>query len=88
MTRRPNLIAGQPMPVWPCEQEAYFAAHEIGHLFGGNHDFSNCVEGALLVDEDTPAPCTLMYPYLNVTFQFSTLNQDVVRGYARDTAED
>lgn len=84
----PNLIAGQPMPVWPWEQEAYFAAHEIGHLLGGNHDFANCVEGALLVDDDTPAPCTLMYPYLNITFQFSTLNQAVVRGYARDTAED
>lgn len=83
----PNLIAGTPMPVWPWEQEAYYAAHEIGHLLGGNHDFANCVEGALLVDEDTPAPCTLMYPYANITFQFSTLNRALVRGYTRDLAQ-
>lgn len=84
---RPNL-AGSPLPAWPWEQEAYYAAHEIGHLLGGNHDFANCVEGTLLVDDDTPAPCTLMYPFLNITFQFSTINQAVIRGYARDTAED
>lgn len=84
----PNVIAGTPVPVWPWEQEAYYAAHEVGHLLGGNHDFANCSEGALLVDDDAPAPCTLMYPFLNVTFQFSTLNAALVRGYARDTAED
>jgi hypothetical protein len=78
-----NIIAGVPSPVW-FWGDAYFTAHEIGHLFGGNHDLANCAEGILVTTEDVPGTCTLMYPYLNISYGFSTLNKAQVRGHARD----
>lgn len=81
-----NIIGGVPAPVWYWGDD-YLAAHEIGHLFGGGHDLANCAEGVALVDGETPAPCTLMHPNLNVSHVFSTINRAVVRGHAIDFAD-
>ena len=80
-----NVIRGVPAPVWPWGED-YLAAHEIGHLFGGGHDFANCAEGVTVVEGETPAPCTLMHPNLNVSMKFSTINHGIVRGHALDFA--
>lgn len=82
-----NIIRGVPVPVWYWGDD-YLAAHEIGHLFGGGHDLANCVEGVALVEGETPAPCTLMHPNLNVSYVFSTINRAIVRGHAMDFADD
>lgn len=59
-------------------------SHEIGHLMGAHHHYSNCVEGNL--QDDGPgdlSPCTLMHPAVNnAGLQFSTLETAVVRGHA------
>ena len=78
----PNIVAGVPAPVWPWPVSAYYAAHEIGHLLGGNHSYSTCGESVAFVDGNTPGPCDLMNPYLNTSYSFSTPNRFVVRGFA------
>lgn len=63
--------------------DAITMAHEIGHLMGGTHERSNCVEGPIHASR----PCTVMSPFGfsdapegTVTgFPFSTLNGGVVR---------
>lgn len=62
------------------------AAHEIGHLLGGQHHHANCVEGIGPAVPD-PNPCTLLYN--DVTFispNFSTVNGVIVRSHAVDYA--
>lgn len=60
------------------------AAHEIGHLMGGHHQYANCVEGApTAVEENEPAPCTLMFNSLDfMSRNFGLPNGAVVRGHA------
>jgi len=82
-----NITRGVPAPAYPWPGDGYIAAHEIGHLFGGSHDYANCVEG-VLVSEDAiqGGPCTLMHENLNISYGFSTLNRAVIRGYATEFA--
>lgn len=69
-------------------------AHEMGHLFGGQHEYSTCGE-ELLATSSTAGPggpppiqphvnvCDLMAPDLAlVTPHFGSINRRVVRGYA------
>jgi hypothetical protein len=63
-------------------------AHEIGHLFGGQHHYANCVEDA---DGDVVngelTPCSLMFNSLDAMGpDFDTLNGAVVRGHAVEYA--
>lgn len=64
--------------------EAKIAAHEIAHLLGGQHHFSNCVEG-IPTELDGPevSPCTLMFPTVDLaSFNLDAVNAKLVRGYA------
>jgi Metallo-peptidase family M12B Reprolysin-like len=64
------------------------AAHEIGHLLGGQHNYANCVEGNRKSEGSDQALCTLMEGNL-VRFlasNFGTLDGNVVRGYAIEYA--
>ena len=59
-------------------------AHELGHLFGGQHHYANCAE-ALLQGGDNL--CTLMFNDVGLAaFPFSTLNGLVVQGHAQAAA--
>lgn len=64
------------------------AAHEIGHLLGGQHNYANCVEGNRASEGSDQALCTLMEGSL-VRFlasNFGTLEGAIIRGYAVDYA--
>ena len=64
---------------------AKITAHEIGHLFGGQHHFANCVDGldaGELTTEDS-SPCSLMFNSADfISLHFDTINSKIVRGYA------
>jgi len=70
------------------ETAARVVAHEIGHLFGAQHHYANCVEGALNATSSIEgATCTLMFNVANFAVtNFSTLNGTVVRAHAVDYA--
>ena len=59
-------------------------AHEIGHLMGAHHHYSNCVEGNLTsAGPSDLSPCTLMHPMVNfASLNFSFLSGSVTRGHA------
>ena len=59
-------------------------AHEIGHLIGAHHHYSNCVEGQLTSAGPTDvSPCTLMFPAVNfASLNFAALEAATVRGHA------
>lgn len=59
-------------------------AHEIGHLMGAHHHYSNCVEGNLTsAGAGDLSPCTLMHPMVNfASLNFSFLSGSVTRGHA------
>ena len=65
---------------------AVILAHEIGHLLGAHHHYSNCSEGT------SPVPgfsgsCTVMSPLAAFSsVKFGTLEARVVRGYAESYA--
>jgi hypothetical protein len=64
--------------------DAKVAAHEIGHAFGAQHHYANCVERAAPSLNDRRADiCTLMYNDAStVDLHFGTLEAAVVRGFA------
>lgn len=66
-------------------EAATIAAHEIGHLLGGQHHFSNCAE-ALPARGTSTSPyglCTLMSTDVSLAhLTFSSVNGAIVRGYA------
>lgn len=67
---------------------AKVASHEVGHLFGGHHQYANCVEGLLSELGAELSPCTLMVNAVDLSsFNFSTLNGLVVRGHAEAYAD-
>jgi hypothetical protein len=59
-------------------------AHEIGHLMGAHHHYSNCVEGNLTSGgTGDVSPCTLMFPAVNfASLNFAALEGGTVRGHA------
>lgn len=59
-------------------------AHEIGHLMGAHHHYSNCVEGMLTsAGPSDVSPCTLMFPAVNfASLNFAALEGATVRGHA------
>jgi hypothetical protein len=59
-------------------------AHEIGHLMGAHHHYSNCVEGNLSsAGPSDVSPCTLMFPAVNfASLNFAALEGGTVRGHA------
>ena len=59
-------------------------AHEIGHLMGAHHHYSNCVEGNLTSGgPGDVSPCTLMFPAVNFSsLNFGALEGATVRGHA------
>lgn len=62
---------------------AKVAAHEIGHLMGGQHHYGNCVEGENNTANSEVTPCTLMFNAADfLSLKFGTLNAAVVRGHA------
>ena len=85
------FVTAEPGSVRGDEHGSMIAAHEIGHLLGGHHEYANCAQGP------APAVCTLMFPYYLGNFgpglgvpvnsrTFGTLEGAVVRGYAEDFA--
>jgi hypothetical protein len=67
---------------------ARIAAHEIGHLMGGQHEHANCVQGLVDIAPDDPTPCTLMSNFADfVSRDFGVVESAVVRGHAVDHAK-
>jgi hypothetical protein len=64
---------------------AKVAAHEIGHLLGAHHHYSNCVQGASTSDATgrDPSICTLMTNFVDLQdLYFGSFEAIVVRGHA------
>lgn len=59
-------------------------SHEIGHLMGAHHHYSNCAEGNLTsAGPSDVSPCTLMFPAVNfASLNFAALEGSTVRGHA------
>jgi hypothetical protein len=72
----------------PTVDEGNIAGHELGHLFGAHHHYSNCTEAqpyAALRGE--PGPCTLMSPLaMAFTGSVSTVERLFIRHYAKQYA--
>ena len=68
---------------------AEVVAHEIGHLMGAHHHYSNCVEGQLTsAGPSDLSPCTLMFPAVNfASLNFAILEGATVRGHAVNHAK-
>lgn len=64
-------------------------AHEIGHLMGAHHHYSNCAEGNLTsAGPSDVSPCTLMFPAVNfASLNFAALEGATVRGHAVNHAK-
>ncbi|HVF52009.1 MAG TPA: zinc-dependent metalloprotease family protein [Actinomycetota bacterium] len=67
---------------------ARIAAHEVAHLLGAHHHYTNCVEGAI-PEADEPDPyltaCTLMAPDLGlVSLHLGVVEAPIVRGHAEE----
>ena len=64
--------------------QARVIAHEIGHLLGAHHHYSNCVEGVPSEALELEAsPCTVMINDVGLaSMNFSALNAAIVRGHA------
>ena len=78
-----GLVFG-PVRLIP-DQAAKITAHEIGHLFGGQHHFANCVEGLRddALSGGDSSPCSLMFNSADfIALHFGSVNGSVVRGYA------
>ncbi|MDQ1713611.1 MAG: hypothetical protein QOE45_3061 [Frankiaceae bacterium] len=65
------------------------AAHEIGHLLGARHEFSNCAEAEPeAVQAGAQGPCTIMSPAaLTGSGEWSTLETAYVRYYVEHYAK-
>lgn len=67
------------------DRNAETLAHELGHLMGAHHHYANCAQGvgADDVTNREPAPCTLMFNFLDFTsINLSAINGAVVKGHA------
>ena len=83
-----NYRAEDLLGVFYKHATAKIAAHEIGHLMGAHHHYTNCAEGAPgAVAEVGPTPCTNMFPSLDeASLIFGTLEAAVIRGHTLDFA--
>ncbi len=87
-----ELLPNDGVPIGPLTFVKYGSAkviaHEMGHLFGGQHHYANCAEGIDPETEiDDTGMCTLMYNSADfLSLKFSTLNAVVARGHAWDYA--
>lgn len=66
------------------DRNAETLSHELGHLMGAHHHYANCGQGAGADDVENrePAPCTLMFNFLDFTsINFSVINSAVVTGH-------
>lgn len=74
----------------PTVDEGVIAAHELGHLLGAHHHYSNCVEaptGGALAGE--AAACTTMSPAaVTASGFFGSLESSFVRHYTERYAQD
>ena len=70
------------------DMSAKILSHEVGHLLGAHHHYSNCVEGVPTETvDDALSVCTLMINDVGLaSLNFSTLNGAIVRGHAVDFA--
>ena len=74
----------------PTVNEGVIASHEIGHLLGAHHHYSNCVEaparGALA---GQAAACTTMSPSATVASAFfGVIEASFLRHYTKEYAQD
>ncbi len=74
----------------PTVDEGVIAAHEIGHLLGAHHHYSNCVEApARGAVEGQAAPCTTMSPAaVTASAFFGLMESSFVRYYTAEYAQD
>ena len=82
-TDQGGVVLG-PLRLGP-ELAAKITAHEIGHLFGGQHHFANCVEGLQpdALSGGDSSPCSLMFNSGDfMSLHFGSVNAEIVRGYA------
>lgn len=73
------------------DRNAETLSHELGHLMGAHHHYANCAQGVGTDDvaNREPAPCTLMFNFLDFTsINFSSVNVAVVKGHALAYAAD
>jgi hypothetical protein len=69
-----------PIRLWEDLNGKVFG-HELAHLFGAEHHYSNCAEATPTERESDP--CTLMFPDIAFAqLKFSTVDAAVVRGNA------
>lgn len=73
----------------PTASEGVIAAHEIGHLLGAHHHYSNCAEaqpwGATRGDVN---PCTAMSPFAaTASSTFGVLERSFIRAYTAEYAK-
>lgn len=70
----------------PTVNEGVIAAHELGHLLGAHHHYSNCVEAApkgTLAGE--PGACTTMSPLaITASTTFSLMEASFIRHYVQE----
>ena len=73
------------------DRNAETLGHELGHLMGAHHHYANCAQGIGPDDvaNREPAPCTLMFNFLDFTsINFSVINSAIVKGHALAYASD
>jgi hypothetical protein len=80
---------GVPVPADGGVKMGHIAAHEIGHLLGAQHHFSNCAQGEPSAATSGDAgPCTIMNPAaLTGSGQWSTLETAFVRYHVERFAD-
>jgi hypothetical protein len=79
----PARSAGLPQLLSGGKKAAKVTAHEMGHLFGGQHEYATCGAGVPTNEVLSEAPCTLMfYEASLITLHFGEVNGRIVRGYA------
>jgi hypothetical protein len=72
----------------PTVDEGVIAAHEIGHLLGAHHHYSNCVEPAPSMARGELGPCTTMSPAaVSASPTFGTVERMFIRDYAAHYAK-
>lgn len=66
------------------DRAARIFGHELAHLLGAHHHYSNCGEGiAGAATRADSHPCTVMFPTLDgISLVFGALEGTVARGYA------